>query len=40
MCKCIKMEYNALGAKPKNAAGAIELYDDWADSYDATLTSW
>ena len=31
----------ALGAMPKTAAGARELYDSWAaDGYDTALTSW
>lgn len=34
------IEYSGLGATPKTAEGAIKLYDEWADTYDATLTSW
>eukprot|EP00039_Didymoeca_costata_P021638 m.345052 g.345052 ORF g.345052 m.345052 type:complete len:262 (+) comp25695_c0_seq1:195-980(+) len=30
----------SLGTTPKTPAGAQELYDEWADSYDATLNSW
>jgi predicted TPR repeat methyltransferase len=33
-------EHSALGATPKTAEGAIKLYDEWASSYDSTLTSW
>jgi predicted TPR repeat methyltransferase len=31
---------NALGTASKDAEGAKQLYDDWADSYDASLISW
>ena len=34
------MEHTALGSTPKTAEGAIALYDEWASTYDATLTSW
>ena len=30
----------ALGTTPKTAAGARQLYDDWAETYDAALASW
>jgi len=30
----------ALGTTPKTATGAIKLYDEWAGSYDAALSSW
>jgi SAM-dependent methyltransferase len=30
----------SLGTAPKNADGAKQLYDDWADNYDASLASW
>ena len=33
-------EHSALGATPKTAEGAIKLYDEWASTYDSTLTSW
>eukprot|EP00602_Paraphysomonas_sp_CaronLab_P008687 CAMPEP_0185036270 /NCGR_PEP_ID=MMETSP1103-20130426/28991_1 /TAXON_ID=36769 /ORGANISM="Paraphysomonas bandaiensis, Strain Caron Lab Isolate" /LENGTH=220 /DNA_ID=CAMNT_0027573755 /DNA_START=69 /DNA_END=731 /DNA_ORIENTATION=+ len=32
--------YSGLAAFPKTAAGAIQLYDSWANSYDETLKSW
>ena len=30
----------ALGLIPKTAEGAVTLYDEWADGYDAALKSW
>lgn len=32
--------FAGLGTAPKTAEGAVKLYDEWADSYDATLMSW
>ena len=29
-----------LGSTPKTRAGALQLYDRWAESYDATVTRW
>jgi hypothetical protein len=29
-----------LSAAPKNAQGAIDLYDAWADSYEDDLRAW
>lgn len=32
--------YSGLGAAPKTAEGAVQLYDEWADDYDKCLISW
>lgn len=32
--------YAGLGQVAKTAEGAVKLYDDWADTYDACLVSW
>jgi len=32
--------FSALGDVPRNADGAVQLYDEWADTYDFTLESW
>jgi len=34
------IEAPALGQIPKTAEGAVTLYDEWADGYDAALKSW
>jgi predicted TPR repeat methyltransferase len=34
------IRYTGLGAYSKDAAGAVQLYDEWVDDYDKCLISW
>lgn len=34
------ISYTGLGAYSKDAEGAVQLYDEWADDYEKCLVSW